>query len=248
MKLSLIVAYRGRKSHLKTQLAWWKKQSVQGLLDTCELVIVEADKERSHWIEKKIEDTTNIQYAHLLNSGTFHKTKALNLGLALSKGQFVAPFDVDLIPIENTLLRHLKMAGLSPHFLVTGYRVMSSSLSVDVDDLATEIEHSSIAPEDMPTALWKQLIRQERFGVVPLFNQSRLVEIGGWDEAFVGWGGEDQDIIERYLDGGRFLCRCPELVYLHLPHEPNQQWTEAPLVEQNRKHYYEKMQARRKPM
>jgi hypothetical protein len=140
------------------------------------------------------------------------------------------------------------MAELSPHFLVTGYRVMSSSLSVDVDDLATEIEQTSIAPEDMPTALWKQLIRQERFGVVPLFNQSRLVEIGGWDEAFVGWGGEDQDIIERYLDGGRFLCRSPELVYLHLPHEPNQQWTEAPLVEQNRKHYYEKMQARRKPM
>lgn len=247
MKLSLIVAYRGRESHLKTQLAWWKKQSVQGLLDTCELVIVEADKERSHWIEKEI-NSTNIQYAHLPNSGIFHKTKALNLGLALSKGQFVAPFDVDLIPIGNTLLQHLKMAELSPHFLVTGYRIMSSSLSVDVDDLATEIEQTSIAPEDMPTALWKQLIRQERFGVVPLFNQSRLVEIGGWDETFVGWGGEDQDIIERYLDCERFLCRSPELVYLHLPHEPNQQWTEAPLVEQNRKHYYEKMQARRKPM
>jgi predicted glycosyltransferase involved in capsule biosynthesis len=247
MKLSLIVAYRGRESHLRTQLAWWKKQSVGGLLDTCELVIVEADKERSHWIEKEI-NSENIQYTYLPNSGTFHKTKALNLGLALSKGQFVAPFDVDLIPIGDTLLQHLKMAELAPHFLVTGYRVMSSSLNVDVNNLAAEIEQTSIAPEDMPTALWKQLIRQERFGVVPLFNQSRLVEIGGWDEAFVGWGGEDQDIIERYLNGGRFLCSSPELVYLHLPHEPNQQWTEAPLVEQNRKHYYEKMQARRKPM
>ncbi|NEQ23876.1 MAG: hypothetical protein F6K28_33015, partial [Microcoleus sp. SIO2G3] len=54
MKLSLIVAYRGRESHLRTQLVWWKKQSVQELLDMCELVIVEADKERSHWIEKEI--------------------------------------------------------------------------------------------------------------------------------------------------------------------------------------------------
>lgn len=245
MKLSLIVAYRRRESHLRTQLAWWKKQSRQGLLDSCELVVVEADEKRSPWIEQEIDSPT-IQYIHLPQSGVFHKTKALNLGLTLSKGQFVTPFDVDLIPIGNTLLQHLKMAGLTPYFLVTGYRVMSSSLSIDIDNLAPEIEHSSIAPEDMQTALWKQLLHKERFGVVPLFNQSRLREIGGWDETFVGWGGEDQDIIERYLDGGRFLCRSPELVYLHLSHEPNQQWAEAPLVEQNRKHYYAKMQERRK--
>jgi hypothetical protein len=240
MKLSLIVTYRDREHHLKTQLAWWKKQLATSLLDTYEVVIVEANETPSRWIQKEIEGT-NIQYAHFPCVGVFHKTKALNLGLTMSTGQFVAPFDVDLIPIGNTLANHIQMAELSPHFLVTGYRVMSSSLTVDIDNLSAEIEQTSIAPEDMPTALWKHLIRQERFGVVPLFNRARLIEINGWDEAFVGWGGEDQDIIERYLQDGRHLCRSPELVYLHLPHEPNQGWNEASLVEQNRNHYYAKM-------
>jgi GT2 family glycosyltransferase len=240
MKLSLIVTYRDREHHLKTQLAWRKKQLATSLLDSCEIVIIEANQTPSTWIQKEIEGT-NIQYAHFPCVGVFHKTKALNLGLAISTGQFVAPFDVDLIPIGNTLANHIQMAELSPYFLVTGYRVMSSSRTVDIDNLSTEIEQTSIAPEDMPTALWKHLIHQERFGVVPLFNRARLIEIGGWDEAFFGWGGEDQDIIERYLQDGRHLCRSPELVYLHLPHEPNQGWNEASLVEQNRNHYYAKM-------
>ena len=36
-------------------------------------------------------------------------------------------------------------------------------------------------------------------------NCDRLLEISGWDEKFVGWGGKDQNIIERYLQDGRFL-------------------------------------------
>lgn len=239
MQLSLIVTYRQRESHLQTLLAWWKRQQ----LSDCELVLVEADESPSRWIQSEIP-STNIQYAYLPCSKVFHKTKALNQGLALAKGEFVAPFDVDLIPVGNTLLHHLKMAQLAPHFLVTGYRVMVEQTTVDVEQLATILEHTSIAPEDKPTALWKHLIHQERFGVVPLFQKNHLLTIGGWDEAFKGWGGEDQDIIERYLQKGHYFCRSPELVYLHLAHEPSQHWTEATLVEQNRKHYYAKMQSR----
>lgn len=240
MKLSLIVTYSGRKSQLQTQLAWWRTQPSHTLRN-CEIIIVEADEHPSVWIASELNGT-DIKYAHLPCIGVFHKTKALNLGLSISQGQFVAPFDVDLIPLGDTLGQHLQIAETSPHFLVTGYRVMCSSETIDFDDIP--IEATSIAPEDLPTALWKQLIRKERFGVVPLFNRTRLMEIGGWDEEFVGWGGEDQDIIERYLQDGRYLCRCPELVYLHLDHERNSHWAEASVVEQNRKYYYAKMQAR----
>lgn len=244
MKLSLVVAYRRRESHLRTQIAWWKTQSTNPILLNCEVIVVEMAESPSVWIKQEIEGT-NIQYAYLPEAGVFHKTKALNCGLAMAKGKFVAPFDVDLIPVKNTLMQHLQMAEISPQFLITGYRVMSNTLTLHINDIPTVLEQSTTAPEDMPTALWKQLINRERFGVVPLFKQSRLIEIGGWDEAFVGWGGEDQDIIERYLQTGGYLCRSPELIYLHLPHEPNKQWTEASLIEQNRNYYYAKMQARR---
>jgi predicted glycosyltransferase involved in capsule biosynthesis len=236
VKLSLLVTYRQRESHLKTQLAWFKSQ--QAAIE-CEVILIEADEYHSAWIAAEIANT-NIKYVYLPCSGAFHKTKALNLGLSLASGEFVAPFDVDLIPLSNTLSQHLKIAQLSPQLLVTGYRVMLGSDTINSD----AVNNTKIAPEDQPTALWKQLVQQERFGVVPLFQRDRLLEIGGWDEKFVGWGGEDQDIIERYLQDGRFLSRCPELVYLHLPHPPNQHWTETAFVDQNRQHYYTSMKSR----
>lgn len=228
MKLSLIVTYRQRETHLKAQLEWWNNQAMQDI----ELIIVEADEQPSIWMGDAI--ASPITYTFLPCKGVFHKTKALNLGLSLAQGEFVAPYDVDLIPLGNTLFQHLQIAQLAPQLLVTGYRIMSQ-----VEE-PIAINSCTIAPEDMPTALWKQLIDGERFGVVPYFNRERLLKIGGWDEKFVGWGGEDQDIIERYLQTGYHLCKCPELVYLHLPHAPNQLWTETALVEQNRKHYYYK--------
>lgn len=238
MKLSLLVTYRQRESHLKIQLAWWKSQPQ---VTEWELLIVEADTSPSVWILAEIVDTS-IKYVHLPCTGAFHKTKALNLGLSLASGEFIAPFDVDLIPWNQTLSQQLKIAQLSPQLLVTGYRVMLESETTDVQS----IDQTAIAPEDQPTALWKQLIHQERFGVVPFFKRDRLLDIGGWDQTFVGWGGEDQDIIERYLQDGRFLARCPELVYLHLPHLPNKHWTETDFVEQNRQHYYTNKQSRSK--
>ncbi|HBE18817.1 MAG TPA: hypothetical protein DEG17_08980 [Cyanobacteria bacterium UBA11149] len=241
MKLSLIVTYRQRESHLRTLLSWWKQQSVLGNLSECTMILVEADKSPSQWINSEIQ-YTNIQYAYCHCPEVFHKTKALNLGLTLARGELVAPFDVDLIPIGNTLQQHWQMAMLAPQFLVTGYRVMVEKETVNFDELNEVIEQTSIAPEDRATALWKHLIRQERFGVVPFFNQNRLIEIGGWDEGFIGWGGEDQDMIERYLQEGQYLCRSPQLVYLHLAHKPNQQWYEASLIESNRKYYYTKRQ------
>jgi hypothetical protein len=94
----------------------------------------------------------------------------LNLGLTLSQTEFVAPFDVDLIPIgdRDTFKRHLQLAILAPKFLVTRYRVMVEQETVNIDELDTILEQTSIAPEDKPTPFWKHLIRGERFGVVPL--------------------------------------------------------------------------------
>jgi hypothetical protein len=239
MRLSLIVIYRNREHHLRSQISWWKSQTANVDLSDCELIIIEADKNSSPWIHQEIYNTS-IQYCHLYGDRVLHKTKALNLGLRLSQGLHIAPFDVDLIPLENTLQKHLGLAELSPYFLVTGYRLMSKVESVAPETFAQALKGSSIAPEDMPTALYKHLIHGERFGVLPMFKRDRLLSIGGWDETFVGWGAEDQDLIERYLQDDLFLCRCPNLVYLHLHHDPQLKWHESSLIEKNRAYYYHK--------
>lgn len=241
MQLSLLITYRKREAHLKAQLAWWRKHLEQGIFEHCEVLLIEVEAEASPPVRAAISDLP-IRYIHCPGPTVFHKTKALNLGLAMAQGEWIAPFDVDLIPVGNTLFRHLEIATHSPQLLVTGYRVMSALDTVDIDAIPAAVDHGTIAPEDMPTALWKHLTKHEKFGVVPFFQRRRLQAIGGWDEAFVGWGAEDQDLIERYLQEGAALCRCPELLYLHLHHQREPDWTEPTLTEQNRNHYYRKAQ------
>lgn len=109
MKLTLIITYRNRDRHLKTKINWCKSQSNNSALSKCEFLIVEADAHRATWIQDDISGT-NIQYVHLSCLEVFHQTKALNLGLQLASCEFVAPFDVDLIPVGNPLFQHLQMA------------------------------------------------------------------------------------------------------------------------------------------
>jgi predicted glycosyltransferase involved in capsule biosynthesis len=240
MRLSLITPYADRLPHLLTQLDWWQSIDDKSWLDW---IIVEVTAEPSIELAQLLK-SQQVKYAHLSCTGAFHKTKALNLGLQQAQGDWIAAFDVDLIPIGDTLDRHWQLAMNSPQLLVTGYRLMAATATVDMNDLDTAIADATIGPEDQPTALRKQLLKGECFGVMPLFERKRLRSIGGWDETFIGWGAEDQDTIERYLTAEKSLCRVAELVYLHLHHDAAPHWNDAALTAQNRAHYYQKQAAR----
>lgn len=234
-ELSLLVTYRDRPQHLACQLAWW--QQATGLEDV-ELLLVEVSAAPSPGLGDRLAALPRSRYLHVPCAGTFHKTRALNCGLEQAQGFWVAPFDVDLLPVRQTLRQHMAIARRAPELLVSGYRLLSAAASLTLAALPAALASAQIAPEDRPSALWKQLVQGERFGVVPLFQRERLQAIGGWDERFVGWGGEDQDIIERYLADGRHLCRVPDLCYLHLAHGSDRDWSEPERVAQNRAHYY----------
>jgi len=234
VRLSLITPYRDRLPHLQTQLAWWQRFPSKA---SVEWIVIELSAQPSRDIESQLSQRS-VQYVHLPCEGAFHKTKALNLGLAQTTGDLVAAFDVDLIPLDNTLMKHCELAAASHSLLVTGYRLMSQTETVDIKDLDAAAEAAALGPEDQPSALRKYLLKGERFGVMPLFWRDRLQNIQGWDEAYVGWGAEDQDLMERYLGTKLSLCRCPDLTYLHLKHGPAEGWNCESLTEQNRIYYY----------
>lgn len=235
MRLSLITPYRDRISHLNTQLTWWQQFPFKS---SVEWIVIELTDEPSEAIQKQLSQQS-VQYFHIPCEGAFHKTKALNLGLAKATGKLVAAFDVDLIPIGNTLMQHCELTETSPNFLVTGYRLMAQTETVKMTELDAAAEAARLGPEDRPSALRKYLLKGERFGIMPFFWRDRLQAIHGWDEAYIGWGAEDQDMMERYLADGRSLCRCPDLTYLHLHHGPAEGWNAEELTQKNRTYYYE---------
>jgi hypothetical protein len=144
---------------------WWQSQS-RDLQTAFEVWLVEVSETPTNWILSAIKQT-NFRYIHCPCKGTFHKTRALNLALAASRGDYVVPYDIDLLPVKETLKRHLFIAEQSHQLLITGYRLMSDCETVTVDQMPSALESGTTAPEDQPTALWKHLIRHEKFGVVP---------------------------------------------------------------------------------
>jgi len=238
-ELTFVISYRQRQLAFYSFYSWFTSLDCE-LEDLPEVIFIESDKKPNLAIQEKLEKI-GIKYFYVQNNSVFHKTSLLNHGLNLVDTKFLTAFDIDLIPYRNSLLRHLEIAKKSSSFLVTGYRLMAPQPFIDnKSDLDSIIVRSAIAAEDESSALKKHLTSHEKFGVLPLFRTEELKKIGGWDENFVGWGGEDQDIIQRYCNLGYTLCRVPDLLYLHLHHNHNQDWYSPEIINKNREYYYRK--------
>lgn len=230
--LSLLIAVRGRENQVHSVL-----QIISGLPQfengSLEVILVELSGDP---LFADYASELGIMYINLPEDGIFHKSKALNIALRAAKGRLVAPYDIDLVPDKGVIELLCSLALESPSLLIAGYRLMSPlSEAASISEVAASQIYT--ATENQPSALYKHLVNGERFGVVPAFKSEVLRRINGWDETFIGWGGEDQDIIERYLAEGHTLALCPDLVYFHLDHERDSDWSEQSHVEKNRKYY-----------
>jgi GT2 family glycosyltransferase len=234
--LSLIVTYRDRREHLETFIEWCTADAAYVGGDR-EVIFLEVDARPTE--ARELASSAGFRYEFVECAGVFHKSRALNIGLAMARGKLVAPYDVDLVPLDNALERQARAALASPIMLLTSYRLLSRRKRVRLSDVRGVAERGRIAAEDGKSALRKQLLTGQRFGHVPMFRREVLASIGGWDEEYLGWGAEDQDVIERYLvASGGLLARVPDFVYLHLFHESTPLWNERELVEMNRRKYY----------
>lgn len=202
----------------------------------CELILAE----EAAFLNPKISELMGRSGVRCLSVDIerfeFHKTLLLNRALCESKGDFVIPLDVDLLPLFS-IRKLCRLVATSPHLIIGGYRIMSGH-----DTYCEKISTISLpktAPEDCSGAVYKQLMRGERFMVCPAFRRLELLSIGGWDENFLGWGCEDQDVLERYCNSTMNVCaRSRDLLYLHFDHAFQAGWNDPDLVKSNRDHYY----------
>ena len=122
---------------------------------------------------------------------------------------------------------------------MTGYRLLTRRTRVGPAEIRSVAEKARVSSEDGKSALRKHLLFGERFGHVPMFQRTTLESIGGWDEKFLGWGSDDQDVIERYLKASdSVFIRSPDFAYLHLFHRQAPLWNEKRFVDDNRRRYY----------
>ncbi len=176
-------------------------------------------------------------------TGPFHKTRLLNAGLAAARGCHVVAYDSDLLPLFS-LQTLCRLISTTPYLVLGGYRIMSGLEYTGEGEgrhpqSNSRLARPSSAPEDCAGALYKQLLAGERFMVCPVLRRDLMLHLAGWNEAYCGWGCEDQDVLERYLAASGLLpARLPDLLYLHFDHPAQTGWNDAELVQRNRAYYY----------
>jgi N-terminal domain of galactosyltransferase len=246
--LSLLTCYRGkeREAHLLTQLRWLERIRAQEGFSDFEVILAEGAAAPT--VQGIVSKYDWARHLFIPMTPLFHKSVLLNRAAATARGEYLIPFDVDLLPAEGALALLLKLARASPLCLITGFRLQLSQTPSRQEPLPSsreiraglDIEDASLlGPEENPRALRKYLIDGQRFGVCPCFPRERFARVGGCNEDYVGRGPEDQELIERVCATGLTLMRCYDLVYFHLPHGKAVGWDDPQLLAANRQRFTE---------
>lgn len=208
-QVSFIIGHRGtaRLPHLRTTLSSIAAQS--GVAFEC-LVI-----EQSEAPEVRDEVPAWVRYCHtpLAFPGMpYSRSWAFNVGARMARGELLVLHDNDL-PVPR------KYAGETWRRFREGYEVINLKRFIFYlgEETTARFMMSGGPFPDLAGSPLAIMQNAEGGGSLAV-GRKAFLELGGFDEAFVGWGGEDNEFWERCRT--RSLWPFGYLPLLHLWHEP----------------------------
>jgi len=222
--VTFVIGHRGlsRLPHLLMTLRSIAGQSGMPI----ECVVVEQAMERE--IESKLPSW--VRYVHTPPPSAdydYNRAWTLNAGAQAARGELLVLHDNDmLVPSRYAAELHARMCN--------GYDFLDlKRFTFYLPEEATQrVFETGVVPAGVPSTVVQNLR-----GASIAASRRAYLAIGGFDEAFIGWGGEDNEFWERAEAGGR-IYDFGYLPFIHLFHAPQKgklQGQEAPAV----KRYYE---------
>jgi N-terminal domain of galactosyltransferase len=182
---SYIITYRAtddpaRRANLEAVLAWLTLQTLT------EVILVEQDVAPTLG---NLASFPNLRSLFAYNPGPFNKSWGFNVGARASKGSLLAFGDADV------LCRGLPAGVAAVRSGAPVVRPFSKAL--DLDEADSNILRADLSCLGDPSFGAGAIDRSETGESLPLcgglvlFQRQFLARLGGWDERFLGWGGED---------------------------------------------------------
>ncbi len=233
MKTTLIITVFNRKEHLRRALVSLLKQSV--LPD--ELIV--SDDGSSENIPRAIADLTAkfdfpVKFVTHEHKG-FRLAKTRNNAARVSSGDLLIFLDQDLIHTRNLLKTFIENA--KPRRFITGMPVWldkENSEKISEKTIA-EYDFLKFIPSEQKEKIIEQfkkdriyyflhklrLTNQPRLrGGMCAINREDFFKINGYDEKFIGWGAEDDDLGRRlYKIGAAGYNPFRDEFAIHIYHE-----------------------------
>jgi len=148
----------------------------------------------------------------------FRAGAARNLGARHSSGEVLCFLDGDTVPEPDYVERMARLPALLPDALVTGRRRHADLRGWTPARLTTWLLGTGQAPAELGEPQW--LVELSAGGLLDADDGSYravisavmacsaelFTEVGGFDESFTGYGGEDWELAHRMLTAGAVLA------------------------------------------
>lgn len=208
-RVSFVIALGGEQRVPHLQMVLRSLFAQQGA--ACEIIVVDQTPE-----PQAERLPPGIVYKHLdkahLQQG-WYKSWAFNVGARLARADIVVFHDGDIcVPLEyaQELVRCFSVSECAAASL---QRLLFYLGPNDSDAL---LSGGGLHDDCTPA-----LIRQNWKGGTIAVRRETFLRLGGFDEGFVDWGGEDDEFYDRCAEVGH--CRSGYLPFLHVWHPPQPQ-------------------------
>lgn len=218
--LELIITYRGASQDRRDNLRGVLRHLNRTYSDY-QIWLLEADATPTfNWAEL---GDPKIRHVFVHDTGPFPKARLVNLGALMAKSPIICMHDADMIANPhymrgaiNALMDQDNSDALCPFtrvLNVSGNRRQSFIESGEFDEFAPFL--TSDLPDEM------SVLYVSTPGAINFFKRTDFIRVGGLDPGFVGWGGEDDELILRAARlGVRWHSFSdPEATLFHLNHD-----------------------------
>ncbi|MFD8811941.1 glycosyltransferase family 2 protein [Streptomyces sp. NPDC059627] len=179
------------------------------------VTVVESDsRPRSRTLLEPLVD----RYVFAPKEGLFNKSWAVNVGAVDAQNDplpYLCVLDADILVDNSFVARNVARLVAGEHGT---HLPFSWSLSLDAPSSRNAIElRTGRGAPDVPGALLRGLLLREPPGGCVWLRTEVFHAVGGFDERYEGWGGEDDDIVARLAAAAPLVRYDDQLLHLDHP-------------------------------
>jgi GT2 family glycosyltransferase len=228
MDITIVIAQKNRGKNIKLCL-----DSIRGTSPRPPVIVVDFGSNPK--VEYPNEDWLQVINV-TRNTELFHKARALNIGILASKTKYICVTDADQIFQKNffgavyDLLSTRKSSFIvcNTHFIKTYPKgFVLSDVVAQYDQLLQIAKNSGL--------------RIHGDGCCQAVSRKWLLSVNGYDETYIGYGGEDSDLrLRAKIMGMSIITAFNRTSMIHLPHEKSGVYYSAATFAKNKAYYFEK--------